>query len=112
VTVRPDSGPVREATGTVTIVDRVLDPASNTFRVRLTLPNADMRIPAGSRCKVDLGLEAPSAQRPPAPGVKPVSGRGAPPGPTPHRPAADAKRVSPPASRPSAPATLAAIPRR
>jgi hypothetical protein len=52
-TVRPDSGPVREATGTVTIVDRVLDPASNTFRVRLALPNADMRIPAGSRCKVD-----------------------------------------------------------
>jgi len=113
-TVRPDSGPVREATGTVTIVDRVLDPASNTFRVRLTLPNADMRIPAGSRCKVDLGLETPAAQRPagPGPAVKPVSGKHAPSGPTPPRPAANAKRVEAPASSPFALATLAAIPRR
>jgi RND family efflux transporter MFP subunit len=113
-TVRPDSGPVREATGTVTIVDRVLDPASNTFRVRLTLPNADMRIPAGSRCKVDLGLDAAAAQRPAVsvPAVKPVGGRGAPAVPAPHRRAAETHRVRAPKSGPSAPATLAAIPRR
>ena len=55
--VRPEAGSVREAAGTVTIVDRVLDPASNTFRVRLSLPNPDARIPAGSRCKVDFGLD-------------------------------------------------------
>ncbi|MFM1990992.1 MAG: hypothetical protein RJA99_3949 [Pseudomonadota bacterium] len=59
--VRPDAGPVNEATATVTIVDRVLDPASNTFRVRLALPNPDLRIPAGARCRVDLGLDAQAA---------------------------------------------------
>jgi len=56
--VRPEVGEVREALATVTIVDRVLDPASNTYRVRLSLPNTDLRIPAGARCKVDFGLDA------------------------------------------------------
>jgi RND family efflux transporter MFP subunit len=36
----------------VTIVDRVLDAASSTFRVRLELPNPNHRIPAGLKCKV------------------------------------------------------------
>ena len=40
-------------------IDQVLDPASNTFRLRLDLPNADNTLPAGLRCKVDLGLPAP-----------------------------------------------------
>lgn len=57
-TIRPEVGPVREAVATVTIVDRVLDPASNTFRVRLALPNPDLRVPAGARCKIDFGLDA------------------------------------------------------
>ncbi len=43
----------------VSTVDRVIDAASNTFRVRLELPNPDGSLPAGLRCKVDLGL--PSA---------------------------------------------------
>ena len=38
----------------VTQVDRVIDAASNTFRVRLALPNADGSVPAGARCKVDF----------------------------------------------------------
>ncbi|MFT6914975.1 MAG: membrane fusion protein (multidrug efflux system) [Motiliproteus sp.] len=38
----------------VEIVDRVLDAASGTFRVRLTLPNPDNRIPAGLKCNVQL----------------------------------------------------------
>jgi RND family efflux transporter MFP subunit len=38
----------------VTLVDRVVDAASNTFRVRLSLPNPDQRIPAGLRCVADL----------------------------------------------------------
>ena len=42
-------------------VDRVIDAASNTFRVRLELPNPDAAIPAGLRCKVDLGLTLPAA---------------------------------------------------
>lgn len=36
----------------VAVVDRVFDPASRTFRVRLLLPNARHRLPAGMRCTV------------------------------------------------------------
>nr|WP_249153740.1 efflux RND transporter periplasmic adaptor subunit [Bradyrhizobium diazoefficiens] len=50
--VRPEEpiGGVYKAT--VTVIDRVLDAASGTFRVRLTLPNADYELPAGTRCKL------------------------------------------------------------
>jgi RND family efflux transporter MFP subunit len=41
----------------VKTVDRVIDAASNTFRVRLELPNPGGTLPAGLRCKVDLGLK-------------------------------------------------------
>ncbi|HVE52441.1 MAG TPA: hypothetical protein VNB23_03535, partial [Ramlibacter sp.] len=51
---------------TVTLVDRLIDGASNTFRVRMELPNGDHALPAGLRCKADLGLPAPPAARPPA----------------------------------------------
>lgn len=37
---------------TVSTVDRVIDPASGTFRVRLTLPNPKYEIPSGLRCSV------------------------------------------------------------
>jgi RND family efflux transporter MFP subunit len=40
----------------VKTVDRVIDAASNTFRVRLELPNPKNELPAGLRCKVDLGV--------------------------------------------------------
>jgi len=45
----PDVGP-REAT--VVAVDPVVDAASNTFGVRLELPNQDRTIPGGIRCDV------------------------------------------------------------
>lgn len=48
----PGAGP-RQAK--VTLVDRVIDGASNTFRIRLELPNADFSLPAGLRCKADIG---------------------------------------------------------
>lgn len=45
---------------TVKTVDRVIDAASNTFRVRLELPNPGNALPAGLRCKVELeGLRLP-----------------------------------------------------
>ena len=47
----PNAGPVRAR---VTRVDKVLDPASNTFRVRLALANPGHKLPAGLRCKVEL----------------------------------------------------------
>jgi RND family efflux transporter MFP subunit len=51
-TVYPEA-PFQEAhKATVTIVDRVADAASGTFRVRLTLPNPELKIPAGLRCNI------------------------------------------------------------
>jgi hypothetical protein len=37
---------------TVTAVDHVLDAASGTFGVRLALPNPELLLPAGIRCKI------------------------------------------------------------
>jgi membrane fusion protein (multidrug efflux system) len=49
--------PVKDAyQATVTIVDRVADAASGTFRVRLTLPNPDLAIPAGLRCGIKFDI--------------------------------------------------------
>jgi RND family efflux transporter MFP subunit len=50
VTPRYPAARVHEAT--VTVVDRVVDAASNTFGVRLLLPNPDLEIPGGVRCGI------------------------------------------------------------
>jgi multidrug efflux pump subunit AcrA (membrane-fusion protein) len=46
----------------VTHVDRVIDAASNTFRVRLSLPNPQQRLPAGARCTL---VESAAQAEPP-----------------------------------------------
>jgi len=47
--------PVNKAVAsTIEIVDPVIDAASDTFRVRLALPNPDNAIPAGIRCIASL----------------------------------------------------------
>ena len=66
VTIRPELPGVEAVTATVRHVDRVLDAASNSFRVRLTLPNPGHRLPAGLRCKADLPFVAAAATAPPA----------------------------------------------
>lgn len=71
ITVRPELPGAAPVTATVRHVDRVLDAASNSFRVRLTMPNPDDALPAGLRCRADLPGPAalvPSGQReaPPA----------------------------------------------
>jgi membrane fusion protein, heavy metal efflux system len=38
----------------ITLVDKVIDPASNTFRVRLELGNKDYSLPSGVRCKINI----------------------------------------------------------
>ena len=43
----------------VTVVDQVLDAASGTFGVRLTLPNPELRLPAGIRCKAQFEMNRP-----------------------------------------------------
>ncbi len=52
--VRPEIAGFADRSAKVILVDRVIDPASNTFRVRLEMPNPNSALPAGVRCKVDF----------------------------------------------------------
>ncbi len=67
----------------VRTVDRVIDAASNTFRVRLELPNPGNALPAGLRCKVDLSAlsmaATPAAPAVPAAGAR-LAATATPPG--------------------------------
>lgn len=67
VTVTPDFPGASPRLARVTVVDRLIDGASNTFRVRAELPNADYSLPAGLRCKADLGDSSPPVPAKPAP---------------------------------------------
>jgi RND family efflux transporter MFP subunit len=61
--VQPELPGVGPVMARVVHVDRLIDPASNTFRVRLDLPNKDHALPGGARCKVELpeAADAPAA---------------------------------------------------
>lgn len=52
----------------VILVDKLIDGASNTFRVRLSLPNPGAKLPAGLRCKASLPGAEP-ASRPARPAL-------------------------------------------
>lgn len=62
--VKPALESIPPQTATVTLVDRIVDAASNTFRVRLRLPNPDSSLPAGLRCKIDFGNSPPAPVQP------------------------------------------------
>lgn len=51
-TVSPELPGIAPVEARIILVDKLIDGASNTFRVRLELPNPDHAIPAGPRCKV------------------------------------------------------------
>lgn len=53
----PDLPRFGEQTATVTIVDNVIDSASNTFGIRLELPNADRQLPSGLKCLVRFEID-------------------------------------------------------
>jgi multidrug efflux pump subunit AcrA (membrane-fusion protein) len=57
-TVEPEAPISGSYKAKVTVVDRLFDAASRTFGVRLVLPNPDLRLSAGMRCKVSF--EAPT----------------------------------------------------
>jgi RND family efflux transporter MFP subunit len=115
VAIRPElpGNPVLSAT--VRLVDKVVDPASNTYRVRLALPNPDQRLPAGLRCRADLPpsavAAAPAGVQPAAasalqpatqPATQPAARRGLPPAIQPAiQPAT--QRTTPPAAGPATP---------
>ncbi len=76
--ILPELPGAKPVEATVTHVDRMLDAASNTFRVRLSLPNPQHRLPAGARCRLEgaPGGTADKAAAPPAPaasGAAPAS---------------------------------------
>ena len=52
--IRPELPGAAPLDAKVSVVDRVVDAASNTFRVRLSLPNPDHRLPAGLRCRISF----------------------------------------------------------
>ena len=76
VNVKPDLAQMEQQSAKVIVVDRVIDPASNSFRVRLELPNPDNALPPGLRCKVDFELGpvavSPAPKAMPAPRAKPA----------------------------------------
>jgi membrane fusion protein, heavy metal efflux system len=65
LTVTPELPTATPRQARVTLVDSVIDGPSNTFRVRLEMPNPNYELPAGLRCKVDLGLDVklPAVER-------------------------------------------------
>lgn len=58
LTVLPELPNARPRQAKVVLVDPLIDGPSNTFRARLELPNPDYEVPAGLRCRVELGTDA------------------------------------------------------
>lgn len=56
LSIVPELPGAKARSAPVTIVDRVIDPASNSFRVRMELDNSDQSLPSGVRCKVNINL--------------------------------------------------------
>lgn len=56
-TVTPEAPLNNTYKATVVVVDKVIDAASSTFRVRLEIPNKDLKIPSGLRCDLRFPFE-------------------------------------------------------
>lgn len=67
VRVTPDFPGAQPRVANIALIDRVIEGASNTFRIRLSLPNKDGALPAGLRCKAELGGDAAPGAAPAAP---------------------------------------------
>ena len=61
ISVSPELPGAAPMLASVTHVDQVIDAASNTFRVRLKLPNPGNKLPGGARCRVELPGNAEAA---------------------------------------------------
>ncbi len=64
LSVQPELTGATARAARIVQIDRVLEPASNTFRMRLELPNDDGSLPAGLRCKAFIGKPADAAKEP------------------------------------------------
>ena len=65
-TIKTDLPNYPVLSATVMLVDKVVDPASNSFRVRLSMPNPGNRIPSGLRCRLAFDSVPPPAALKPA----------------------------------------------
>ncbi|HMW80916.1 MAG TPA: efflux RND transporter periplasmic adaptor subunit [Accumulibacter sp.] len=115
-TVYPDLPDAGQHSATVTLVDQFIDPASNTFRVRLELPNPNNELPAGLRCKVAIGdqpISNPISSGRDSMQSVPAPAAGTPPGPpaATRPPTFGTPPPSPRAPAPAAPPT-GALPRQ
>jgi RND family efflux transporter MFP subunit len=63
--VKPEVAEAEARAAKVIIVDRVIDAASNSFRVRLELPNPNNGLPPGVRCKLEFDASGPTAEAAP-----------------------------------------------
>ncbi len=59
-TIMPELANAAPVSARVILIDKMLDSASNTFRVTLTLPNPGHTLPAGLRCRADFGNGVPA----------------------------------------------------
>jgi cobalt-zinc-cadmium efflux system membrane fusion protein len=66
-TVMPELPNAPRVDAKVVLVDRMVDAASNTFRVRAELPNAKGTIPSGLRCKAEIAGVTGTTPATPAP---------------------------------------------
>lgn len=99
-TIKTDLPNFNAMSAKVVLVDRVIDPASNSFRVRLTLPNPEHKIPSGLRCKVDFA------------GLSDAPARGAAPAATPGRAPVNVPLNTPAGTAPAVSSTPAPVPSR
>jgi membrane fusion protein, heavy metal efflux system len=63
--VTPDLPKAESLDATVVLVDRLVDPASNTFRVRAALANPGGVVPSGLRCRAEFHAVPLPLPRPP-----------------------------------------------
>jgi len=60
VNIYPEQPANQVLKATVTIVDKLIDPASGSFTVRMTLPNPGDRLVGGANCIAQFDFEAPA----------------------------------------------------
>jgi membrane fusion protein, multidrug efflux system len=67
--------PERRFEGTVSSIDSRIDPAGRSFKVRASLPNEDLALPAGMYMHVTLKLDSRTAVLVPETAIVPVGGK-------------------------------------
>ncbi len=73
----PELPAASAVTAQVTHIDKIIDAGSNTFRVRLSLPNPGNHLPAGARCRLD-GADGSVATAPTGDSARPAAAAGQP----------------------------------